>query len=158
MSFNPNSTLRENPLKRVLKTYVVSDVSSKYMTTAIRVLWSDKDFSEMYEKRIILESILREIKQIVMFINCVTSLKEKEHSIQSGFGFWIAYDWPEISCEKFENLICKKFIEAGMEIRSCKTVKGRGKKIFNFLHKLSLLSGRIQKCFLIQVFTVFITY
>jgi len=117
--FKPNSTLREIPLKRILKTYIVSNVVDKYLTAGIRVLWKEKDFSDMFEKRSKLETVLKEIKQIVFYVNCVTALKETGDEIKAGFAFWIVYDWPESTLEKFENMVCKKFIEVGVKIASC---------------------------------------
>ena len=122
----PNSTLREVPLKRCLKTFIVSHVIEKYMTVGIRVLWEEKDFSDMYEKRLQLEQLLTDIKEVVLIINCVTAMTEKE-TTKTGFCFWIAYDYPEVTSYKFEAYLCKKIMEKEIEISSCKGVKGRGK-------------------------------
>jgi len=47
--FKPNSTLREIALKRRL-ILCQCHVIEKYLTAGIRVLWEEKDFSDMFEK------------------------------------------------------------------------------------------------------------
>ena len=43
VDFTPNLTLREIPLKRALKTYVIATVLKKYLTVGVRVLWKEED-------------------------------------------------------------------------------------------------------------------
>ena len=115
MSFIPKDSLREPPLKRALKSYIVSLVTEKYLTIGIRVLWNGKeDFNEMWQKRLQLENILKSLKQIVMFIDCITAMKSKE--VKPGFAFWIAYDSAEFTSEAYENFICGKIMEHGFDI------------------------------------------
>ena len=127
--FKPRWTLRENPLKRVLKSYVVTNVVTKYVTYAVRVLWQDTEYSTMWEKRQKLETALKDIPQVALIINSITAMDEKKN-INVGFAIWRAYNWPEHVTETFENLVCRKFMDLGMQIHSCKSVKGRGKLFF----------------------------
>jgi len=63
-----------------------------------------------------------------VYRDCVTAMKESKHETKAGFAFWVVYDGPEYVSERFENLICKKFLESGVEIESVKSVRGRGKE------------------------------
>ena len=125
VDFTPNLTLREIPLKRALKTYVISTVLKKYLTVGVRVLWKEEDYSRMYERRKFLEGLLKHMDEVKMTISCVTSMAKKEETM-TGFSFWIVYDHPDITSSKFENMICKRFMEAGCRISYYKTLKGRG--------------------------------
>lgn len=58
-TFKLNKSLREKPLERALRTYVISTVCQSYLTLAIRVLWKKKDFSDMFARREKLENILK---------------------------------------------------------------------------------------------------
>ena len=129
-NYKPNKELREEPLKRVLKSYIVPIICCKYQTTAVRVLWKEDSYSLMWSKRVQLESMLKEIKPVVAFISCITAVDERkksENSWKAGYTFWIAFDWPEYGISGFENMICKKFFDAGVSVSSCKSVQGRGK-------------------------------
>ena len=129
-TFKSNLSLREIPLKRVLKTYIVANVIRKYITMGIRVLWKEEMNPQILSRRIQLEKILKEIREIVMFIDCVTAMQESKHQTKAGIAFWLVFDGPECIYERFENIICKKFLEAGVEIESVKSVKGRGMTLF----------------------------
>eukprot|EP00111_Clytia_hemisphaerica_P011731 TCONS_00034460-protein len=125
VDFTPNLTLREIPLKRALKTYVIATVLKKYLTVGVRVLWKEEDYSKMYERRNFLEGLLKNMDEVKMTISCVTSIAKKEETM-TGFSFWIVYDHPDITSSKFENMICKRFLEAGCRISYYKALKGRG--------------------------------
>ena len=78
--FKPNKSLREKPLARALRTYVISTVCKSYLTLAIRVLWKEKDFSDMYARREQLKNILKAVKEIKMVIGCVTAMEKGEET------------------------------------------------------------------------------
>lgn len=129
--FKPNKSFREVPLRRALKSFIVSTVIESYVTMAIRVLWKEKNFSDMYVRREQLEKIFKDTPQIKMAISCVTAMERGEET-DTGFCFWLAYDWPEITVNKFENLLCKKIIDTGVKIDSCKRIRARGMCYFIF--------------------------
>ena len=133
-TFIPKKSLRENPLKRALKSMIVCHVINKYMTVGIRVLWDEKDYSTMWEKREVLEGILKQMKEVVFIIDCITAMKESKEKMTVGYSFWICFDFPEHTSEMFENRVSKAFINAGVKIASCKSIKGRGKNIETLLH------------------------
>ena len=126
--FKPNKSFREMPLKRALRSYVVSTVCKSYLTLGIRVLWKEENFSDMYVRRKELEQIFKNVKEIKMVISCVTAISKKEKT-DTGFAFWIVYDRPKITASKFENMLCKRIIKTGVRISCCKGVKGRGKML-----------------------------
>ena len=78
-NFQPNLTLREEPLKRALKSYLVAPILSKYIVCSVRVLWreSDNDLNDLYEKRRKLEGELERLKEVSLFIDCITNSNEK---------------------------------------------------------------------------------
>jgi len=85
--YKPKDSLREAPLKRALQAYIVSPLVKKYVVCSVRCLWKQaEDFNDLYEKRKKLENTLKEIKEIVFFINCITSIKEAD-CITCGFAF-----------------------------------------------------------------------
>ena len=123
--YKPNNSLREPPLQRALKSFIVSYVNEKYLTIAIRVLWNEaEEFNTMWEQRLKLEGVLKGLKQVVLFIDCITAMQNKK--ISCGFAFWIAYDASEVTAEAFENFICEKILETGFNIQHCKRAKTRG--------------------------------
>lgn len=124
----PRKELKANQLKRALKTYIIPIVSNKYHSLGIRVLWTEeKDCKTMWEHRLKLESMLCSIKEIVLFFSCVTASDGEDNSMHFGFSFWISFDWTAYGLETFENLISKKFMEAGLCIHQCKSLRSRGK-------------------------------
>ena len=50
----------------------------------------------------------------------------EESDYAPGISYWIAYDWPECGASAFEEMIAKMFFTAGLDLESCRTVKGRG--------------------------------
>ena len=77
-SFEPKGSLRESPLKRALKSYIVAPIASRYLTVAIRVLWEDENASLMWQKRKKLEEILVNNEKVSFIFNCITAIKEKK--------------------------------------------------------------------------------
>ena len=55
--------------------------------------------------------------------------QSEKPSIDPGLAFWIVYDWPDFAVKNFERQIIQRFLESGLSIKSCKSVKGRGKII-----------------------------
>jgi len=49
--FKRNLSLREIPLKTLLKTYIVANVVNKYITIGVRVLWKEKMEFRNVDKR-----------------------------------------------------------------------------------------------------------
>lgn len=47
----------------------------------------------MYARRQQLEEIVKGVKEIKMYISCVTAMT-KDEDTETGFAFWIVYDWP----------------------------------------------------------------
>lgn len=134
-TFVPKATLRETPLKRALKSYLIPIVLSKYVVFGLRVLWKDNitDFNDFYVKRKKLEEQLDKTKEVVFFINCITAMKGSGDSTKVGFAFWIAVDYAESQIMKFETYISKLFLEAGVEVPQVNSIRGRGKNFFKFL-------------------------
>ena len=129
----PNRVFRELPLKRALKSYVISTIIESYSTLGIRVLWKEKDYSDMYSRREELEQLFKTVPEIKIIISCVTAM-EKGEELDTGFSFWLVFDWPDITVNKFEHMLCKKVLESGFKIATCKGVRGRGmKNSFQFL-------------------------
>ena len=44
-----------------------------------------------------------------------------------GISFWIVFDWPAHALHGFEEKLTKLFMSSGLNLDSCKTIKGRGK-------------------------------
>ena len=133
----PNRQLRQEPLKRLLKSFIVSNVVQNYITIGLRVLWAEKDYSDMFERRSQLEEIIKYIKHVSLFVTSITAM-EKHEETYTGFAVWLALDWPEMTSHKFEHFFCKKIMKSGFNIASCTVLSGRGKKYFIFQHILSL--------------------
>ena len=132
--FTPKRELREIPLRRALLSYVVPVFVAKYQAIAVRTLWKLENASDvMWGKRQQLEGDLRKIPNVVAFFSCATALEERKRNHEGrrtflpGFAFWIVFDWPEYMVQAFENMVCQRLLDAGLEIDSCKSVKGRGK-------------------------------
>ncbi|XP_066931168.1 uncharacterized protein [Clytia hemisphaerica] len=113
--FKPNRSFREVALQRTLKTYIISNIVESYNVLAIRVLWKEENYSDMFTRRQVL-------------ISCVTAM-EKGEELNTGLSFWMTFGWPDITANKFENMLCKKIMESGVKIDSCKGVKPRGASI-----------------------------
>ena len=131
ISFKASTELREPPLQRALRTYVVSPLNEKYLTIALRVIWNSREeYSTMWEQRLLLEDVLKSINQVVFFIDCITAMRGQ--TIGCGFAFWISYDSSEFTAEAFENYVTKKILETGFNIDHCKRAKTRGMFVFMF--------------------------
>lgn len=52
----------------------------------------------------------------------------KGEEMDTGFSFWIVYDWPEITASKFKTMLVKKLIKTGVKI-AYKAVKGKEVRI-----------------------------
>jgi len=63
----------------------------------------------MYERRSQLEDMIKQIKQVSLFITSITAMEKHEETF-TGFAVWIALDWPQMTAHKFEHSICKKVI------------------------------------------------
>ena len=81
---------------------------------ALRVLWKSKNYNNLFSKRKELESVLKQVKAVVLVISCMTCFKNEE------------VDVGQYGLQAFENLICQKFLEAGVSIDSCKCIKTKG--------------------------------
>ena len=44
-----------------------------------------------------------------------------------GMSLWIVFKWPEYGWDTFEEYISKKILAAGLNLRSCKAIRHRGK-------------------------------
>ena len=64
----PNRVFRELPLKRALKSYVISTIIESYSTLGIRVLWKEKDYSDMYSRREELEQLFKTVPEITSWM------------------------------------------------------------------------------------------
>ena len=125
-----NSCLREEPLKRVLRNFIVSPMVESFLTVGLRVLWREKDIRKCLLNRDKVDEILKGFKEIVMIISCITVIKDKDGENSIGFSYWIVYDFPQITASKFENMLCRKILSAGFNVTSCKGLKGRGNKSY----------------------------
>ena len=128
-NFQPNLTLREEPLKRALKSYLVAPILSKYIVCSVRVLWreSDNDLNDLYEKRRKLEGELERLKEVSLFIDCITAMKKSNGGIKIGFAFWVAFDFAESQGSKLEDYITKRFFESGLDVAEVNCIRGRSK-------------------------------
>ena len=157
MEFNPQNQLRSKVIKKALKAFVVGTLTKKYQVCAVRSLClNGTDREKTWLIRRMLESSLEQNPHIVCFFSCITALKEKkkkvnnkkfnhdenesdsdgEYDIQSeevfcpGIAFWIVFDWPESGLAAFEEYISREILTAGLDIDSCKAIRGRGKDNF----------------------------
>ena len=155
--FKPQPTLRSTVLKNALKAYVVPPFSQKYQVVAVRCLWSyerspDCDSTNIWSKRRELEFLLANNDKIVAFFSSITALQKKqlpkkrciEDSDESeekeeeevresnlpGLAFWVVFDWPTHAVQGFEERLAKQFMSAGLNLLSCKAIRGRGIFLF----------------------------
>lgn len=98
----------------------------------------------MWENRLNLENLLKEKKNVVSFISCTTAVESKDKDVYPGVAFWINFDWPGYALYQVESLFCKLFLEAGIQISSCKTLVGRG-EIFYFENTLWIIFSLLLK-------------
>ena len=148
----PRKELREIPLKRALKSFVIPHIVKNYEVVALRVLWKRPDFNDMQEMRSKLEAAIKGIKEVGIFISCITAqeerkLKGQQHpEIKTGFSFWVAFEWPEHLIESFEDQICKTIIPIGVDIDQCKSLRARGNSNFNSY----FLSHLVTRCHMLS--------
>ena len=138
--YMPKLALRERPLERALKSYIIPVIVSKYQVIAIRCLWNLDEFNNIWPKRKEIDSMLSKVQSVCGFFSCVTAQPDRKTKTikEVGFGYWIFFDWPEYGLEAYENLICKKFMEAGLSIESCKSTGGRGEdKLLNICFRFN---------------------
>ena len=45
-----------------------------------------------------------------IIISCVTAMENGEE-LDTGFAFWLAFDWPDINFNEFETMLCKTIME-----------------------------------------------
>ena len=130
-NFQPNSYLRESPLKRVLQTYLVAPILKKYLCTSVRVLWKDNnaDHNNLYETRKHMEQALQEIDNVAFILNCITAMKTSSGEMKFGFAFWVAFDFAAAQCSKMEEFVIKKLLACGVDVNQVSSIKPRGKKI-----------------------------
>jgi len=76
--YKPKAMLRDEPLKRALRSYLVNPVLKKYVVCSIRCLWKDNDsgFNDMLQKRKTVENCLLQVEEIALVASCVTAMKE----------------------------------------------------------------------------------
>jgi len=136
----PKKGLREIPLKRGLKSFLIPHIANKYEVAGIRVLWKKPKFNNLYEMRMKLEHEIKNINEIVLIISCFTGIEERKQKgnkpaeVMLGFAFWMAFIWPEHALETFEDQVCGKLMKLGVNINSCKSLRVRG----NFVNRVSM--------------------
>ena len=126
-SYKPKSSLREEPLKRALKCYLVSPILKKYVVCSVRCLWKENGtgYNDMLQKKEKVENCLRQVKEIALVVSCVTAMKDKDE-IKCGFAFWVAFDFAESLITKMEDQIFKLIFESGVDVSEVKSIKTRG--------------------------------
>ena len=104
---------------------------------------------KLWITRRLLESLLEENPYVVCFFSCITALSEgkpgkknrrsnrdssnsedetvAERIFCPGISLWIVFKWPESVLVAFEEYISKEMLSAGLDLRSCKAIWGRGK-------------------------------
>jgi len=137
--YKPKATLREEPLKRALRSYLVNPVLKKYVVCSIRCLWKDNDsgFNDMLQKRNTVENCLLQVEEIALVVSCVTAMKEKSN-VKCGFAFWVGFDFAESLISKMEDHIFKRIFESGVDVSEVKSIKSRG-KISSFIIQMVTL-------------------
>ena len=150
MEFKSQRQLRSNVIKNALKAYVVGPLTLKYQVCAVRSLCVDGVSKEkIWITRRLLESFLEENPYVVCFSSCIIALSEGKHGRNNrrsnndssnsedetvaeeifcpGISLWIVFNWPESGLSAFEEYISKEILAAGLDLRSCKAIRGRGK-------------------------------
>jgi len=89
-------------------------------------LWKqDDDPNDLFEKRSKMESTLKDVAEMVLFINSITLMKHGEE-ITCGFAFWLCFDFAESQVAKMENYIIRKLLACEVEIDYIKSIRSRG--------------------------------
>ena len=148
--FKPHRQIRSNVIKNALKTYVVGPLESKYQVCAVRYLCVDGLSKEkIWMTKRLLESLLEENSYVVCFFSCITALSEgnyrkknrwsnkdsnnsEEETVAEqifcpGISLWILFNWPDSGLAAFEEYISVEILAAGLDLRSYKAIRGRGK-------------------------------
>ena len=154
MGFKPQCQLRSNVLKDALKSFIVPLFTKRYQVCAIRAIWPNTDNENViWRKRRELECMLSTDKNVVAFFSCVCLLndetikkkrkkreeqadesgesddcqdEEEGSKIKNGLSFWIVFNAPEVLNNDFENLMTKRFLICGLDVKECKALKPRG--------------------------------
>ena len=132
VSIKPKKELRSQPLKSSLKCFVTDYICKYYEVASIRALLKSTK-QEIWEIRQVLEQSLRKDNHIVGFFSCGTAIEQKiggEKKGNPGLAFWVMFDWPECSLNAYEAYLSKLFIKTGLDLLSCKAIKGRSKFFF----------------------------
>ena len=124
MEFKSQCQLRSSGIKNALKAYVIVPLTLKYQVCAVRFLCVDCVSKEkIWITRLLLESLLEE-NQIRIAARAKTIA---EQMFCPGMSLWIVFKWPEYGWDTFEEYISKKILAAGLNLRSCKAIRHRGK-------------------------------
>ena len=129
VSIKPKKELRSQPLKSSLKCFVTDYICKYYEVASIRALLKSTK-QEIWEIRQVFEQSLRKDNHIVGFFSCGTAIEQKidgEKKGNPGLVFWVVFDWPECSLNAYEAYLSKLFIKTGLDLLSCKAIKGRSK-------------------------------
>ena len=130
VKLKPTKELRSNPLKQALKCFVTANVCKYYEVASIRALLKQGDKNEIWEARQLMEAILTNEQRVVGFFSCGTALSQKvkgDSEEVPGLAFWVIFDWPEYGLNAFENYLSKLILKTGLDLLSCKAVRGRSK-------------------------------
>ena len=129
---------------------VFTPLQSKCQVCAVRSLYVDGVSKEkIWITRRLLGSFLEETPRVVCFFSCITALSEGNYEKENrrsnkdssnsegetvaeqifcpGISLWIVFNWPESGLAAFEEYISKEILATGFDLRSCKTIRGRGK-------------------------------
>jgi len=143
--------LKSNVLKRALNAFLVEPFIIKYNVISVRVLLEQGE--ELWLARRRIENLLFEEKAVVSHFSAVTLLenatKDDEQKDDFGLAFWIVVDWPDYALSSIETEITKKMFSLGMNIKTCKAIKPRGKKIIPPIRKFIKI---------LQLYIVYIYY
>ena len=100
--------------------------------------------------------MLEENIYVVCFFSCMTALSERKYRKKNrrskkdssnskdetvseqifcpGMSLWIVFNWPEFRLAAFEEYISKEILAAGLGLRSCKAVRGRGSSSLSLMY------------------------
>ena len=133
-----------------MKAYAIGLLTSKYQACAVSSVCVDGVSKEkIWITRRLLESLLEENPSVVCFFSCITALldgnygnknrrsnkdssKSEDETIAEqtscpGTSLWIVFNWPESGLAAFKEYKSKEILAAGLDLRSCKAIRGRGK-------------------------------
>ena len=130
VAIKPMKELRSPPLKQALKCFVTDHICKYYEVASIRALLKRDTKKELWEARQLMETTLKADNHIVGFFSCGTALSQKVDGKQDdvpGLAFWVMFDWPEYGLSAFECYLSKLILKTGLDLLSCKAVKGRSK-------------------------------